>query len=215
MKLRTAILSSFALLPLGLAVAAGGCHSSPPPAAPAPAPSPSPAEPPPPPPPVVTPAPVTRIVPIRGVKMMGAQIAMPGEIEFAVGAATIRDTKNSNDVLNALLKILNDNTNVTKLRIEGHTDSDGSADFNQKLSESRAKAVVKWLTDKGIDAKRLNAVGCASRDPLAPNTTEENKQKNRRTEFDVEEIDGKPAPGVTAACAPNPDRSDASAAATK
>lgn len=66
--------------------------------------------------------------------------------------------------------------------------------------------MVKWLLDKGVEGKRLYAVGCGSRDPLVPNTSAENKQKNRRTELDVEQFDGKQPEGFTAACAPNPGR---------
>jgi OmpA-OmpF porin, OOP family len=144
---------------------------------------------------------------IKGASLAGAEIKLPGDIEFDVAAASIRKgSKSSDETLNALLKILQDNAVLTKVRVEGHTDSDGTEDKNQKLSEARAQAVVKWLVDKGIDAKRLDAVGCGSKDPLVPNTSTENKQKNRRTEFDIEEIGGKPAPGLTGRCEPNPGR---------
>lgn len=135
--------------------------------------------------------------------MVGAQLDIPGEIEFDVGAATIKDTPASHAVLDAALKALQD-PDITKVRVEGHTDSDGNPASNMALSEKRANAVISWLTGKGIDAKRLHGVGCAAKDPLVPNTTAENKQKNRRTEFDVEEIDGKKPDGYTEACAPNP-----------
>jgi OOP family OmpA-OmpF porin len=136
--------------------------------------------------------------------MVGAQLDIPGEIEFDVGAATIRDTANSQAVLNAALKALSMSMAITRLRVEGHTDSDGTPAGNLTLSEKRATNVVAWLTSKGVDAKRLHPVGCGSKDPLAPNTSVENKQMNRRTEFDVEDIDGKKPDGYTEACAPNP-----------
>jgi OOP family OmpA-OmpF porin len=167
---------------VGLAVAA--CSPPPPPPPPPPQPKAEPALPP----------------------LTGAQIETAGDIEFDVAAATIRDTKTSREVLAAVAKVIQDTPRFTKVRVEGHTDADGTEATNQKLSEDRAAAVVKWLGEHGVAAGRLHSVGCAARDPLAPNTSAENKQKNRRTEFDVEEIDGKPAPGVTAACAPNPSR---------
>ncbi|MGH7294935.1 MAG: OmpA family protein, partial [Polyangiaceae bacterium] len=133
-----------------------------------------------------------------------AQLDIPGEIEFDKGAATIRDTPGSHAVLDTALKILSTSPTITRVRIEGHTDSDGSKDLNLTLSEQRANSVIAWLTQKGIDAKRLHGVGCGAKDPLVPNTNDANKQKNRRTEFDVEEIDGKRPDGFTEACAPNP-----------
>jgi outer membrane protein OmpA-like peptidoglycan-associated protein len=136
--------------------------------------------------------------------MVGAQLDIKGEIEFDVGKATIKDTPGSQQVLNAALQALQNAPQITKLRIEGHTDSDGSAALNLSLSEERAKSVIAWLTSKGVDAKRLVGKGCGSKDPIAPNTTPDNKQKNRRTEFDVEEIDGKKPDGFTEACVANP-----------
>jgi outer membrane protein OmpA-like peptidoglycan-associated protein len=136
--------------------------------------------------------------------MVGAQLDIPGEIEFDVGAATIKDTPNSHRVLDAAFDALSHSPQITRIRVEGHTDSDGAKDLNLSLSEKRAGSVIAWLTGKGIDAKRLHGVGCGARDPLVPNTSVENKQKNRRTEFDVEEIDGKKPDGFTEACAPNP-----------
>jgi outer membrane protein OmpA-like peptidoglycan-associated protein len=138
--------------------------------------------------------------------MTGAQLDIQGDIEFDTGKATIRDTPASQSVLNQVLKILQTAPQLTKLRIEGHTDSDGKPDQNQKVSDDRAAAVVKWLVDKGIPAGRLTATGCAAKDPLVANDTPEHKQRNRRTEFDVEEMDGKQPPGYTAPCKPNPSR---------
>ena len=71
-----------------------------------------------------------------------------------------------------------------KLEIAGHTDNTGDKAHNEKLSEARAQAVVKALVAKyGIDAKRLSAKGYGDSKPVAPNTTEDNKAKNRRVEL--------------------------------
>ncbi|TLM77391.1 DUF937 domain-containing protein [Microbulbifer harenosus] len=78
-----------------------------------------------------------------------------------------------------LIAIMQENPGLA-IAIEGHTDSDGDAGANQKLSESRAQAVMKMLTDAGIDASRVTAVGVGSANPVADNSTEEGKQKNRR-----------------------------------
>jgi OOP family OmpA-OmpF porin len=70
-----------------------------------------------------------------------------------------------------------------KLRIEGHTDATGDAAHNRKLSLARAESVVKAITAKQIAADRLSAVGKGPDQPLADNTTEEGKAKNRRVEL--------------------------------
>ena len=143
---------------------------------------------------------------LNGVTLAGAQIIAIGDIEYDKDLATIRDTKASRDVLEAILKIMNDNPMITKLRIESHTDSDGTAEHNEDLSQRRAAEVHSWLVNKGINSARIDAFGCGSRDPLVPNTSPENKQRNRRTEFDLEELEGKAADMLTAKCEPNPHR---------
>src|SRR5262245_10630317 len=93
----------------------------------------SPPPPPPKPPPKVAPPPLPQLT--------GAQIETIGDIEFDTGASTLRDSKKSDEVLHAVAKILKDTPRFTKIRVEGHTDSDGSAASNQSLSELRAAAV--------------------------------------------------------------------------
>ncbi|WP_226668286.1 OmpA family protein [Microbulbifer aggregans] len=78
-----------------------------------------------------------------------------------------------------LIKIMQEFPGLA-IALEGHTDSSGDAAANQKLSESRAQAVMKMLTDAGIDTSRVTASGMGSSSPIADNTTEEGKQKNRR-----------------------------------
>ena len=71
-----------------------------------------------------------------------------------------------------------------KLEVSGHTDNTGDKAHNLKLSEDRAQAVVKALTASyGIDGKRLVAKGYGDAKPVAPNTNDENKAKNRRVEL--------------------------------
>jgi len=72
---------------------------------------------------------------------------------------------------------------ATRVEISGHTDSDGASAFNQKLSERRAQAVVKYLTGKGVGFSRMDAVGYGETQPVAPNDSAANKAKNRRIEF--------------------------------
>lgn len=74
-----------------------------------------------------------------------------------------------------------------KVEISGHTDNVGSEKDNQLLSENRAKAVVEYLTAKGIEPKRLSYRGYGSSQPVADNTTEEGRAQNRRVELKVVE----------------------------
>ena len=98
--------------------------------------------------------------------------------KFEVGKADLND--DAKFVLHDLVKILNKQPQL-RLKIEGHTSDEGDANFNQKLSETRAKAVVDFLVSKGISADRLEYVGKGSSEPLDPN----NREINRRTEIIV------------------------------
>ncbi|MGD0528243.1 MAG: OmpA family protein, partial [Polyangiaceae bacterium] len=118
--------------------------------------------------------------------------------------ATIQETEKTHHMLHRVVRLLKKYPNIQEVRVEGHTDSDGNPDANKALSKARAEAVVAWLVAKGIDPARLHPHGCGATDPLVPNTTPENKAKNRRTEFDVTRLDGKRPDGFTEACAPNP-----------
>jgi outer membrane protein OmpA-like peptidoglycan-associated protein len=71
-----------------------------------------------------------------------------------------------------------------KLHVVGHTDNQGKTDYNIDLSKRRAASVVRELTTKsGIAATRLDAFGCGLYSPVAPNTTDEGREKNRRVEL--------------------------------
>ncbi len=70
-----------------------------------------------------------------------------------------------------------------RFSVEGHTDSDGDAQWNQRLSQERAESVVRRLVEMGIDADRLTARGWEASKPVADNSTDEGKALNRRVEF--------------------------------
>ena len=72
-----------------------------------------------------------------------------------------------------------------KIELGGHTDSQGSAPYNQSLSERRAKAVVDFVTKAGISGARLVSAGYGEVEPIATNDTKEGRQLNRRTEFKI------------------------------
>lgn len=86
--------------------------------------------------------------------------------------------------LDQIVKILKDNPNF-KLEIAGHTDNIGTDESNMTLSQNRAASVVNYLIAKGIDKSRLVAKGYGKNKPVADNSTEEGRQKNRRVEFKI------------------------------
>jgi OOP family OmpA-OmpF porin len=101
-------------------------------------------------------------------------------IHFETGKASI--VPDSESVLGEIVKMLQQNPDV-KLSVEGHTDNVGAAAGNQTLSEKRAQAVVSWLTTHGVQAARLSAKGWGQSKPVADNTTDDGRAKNRRVEL--------------------------------
>jgi outer membrane protein OmpA-like peptidoglycan-associated protein len=93
-----------------------------------------------------------------------------------------------------------------RIMISGHTDTDGTREYNLELSQRRANTVKAYLVSKGIDAGRIETRGAAFDEPIADNETKEGKQKNRRIEFKILEGTGSaaPAPATTPAAAPAP-----------
>jgi OmpA-OmpF porin, OOP family len=115
------------------------------------------------------------------------QIKILDQVKFKVGSAALEQGKDSLEILEAVLAVLNAHPEVKKVRIEGHTDKTGSAQLNKKLSADRAASVVKWLTGKGIAKERLTSVGHGPDRPIDTNDTEQGKKNNRRVEFHIEE----------------------------
>ena len=192
---------SFLLVAAGVAASmfALGCRTPPPQEPPPPQPTAAPAPTPDPPP-----APAADDPSFVGLPLTGSQIDVLGNIEFDTDKATIRQTPQTLGILTTLATAGKAYPQITLLRVTGNTDSDGNEAHNQQLSEERAQSVVKWLVDNGIDSKRLMGVGCGSKNAIAPNTTPEGKQRNRRTEFFIEEALGRPFKYKTTPCTPNP-----------
>lgn len=101
-------------------------------------------------------------------------------INFDTGKSTIK--KESLPIIDQIIEMLKQAPDI-KLSIDGHTDSDGKNDSNQKLSEQRALAVVNAIVKSGIDKERLSSAGFGEEKPIADNSTEEGKAKNRRVEL--------------------------------
>jgi outer membrane protein OmpA-like peptidoglycan-associated protein len=77
------------------------------------------------------------------------------------------------------------NYNQVDIVVEGYTDDIGSDEYNMRLSELRAKEVAKILIESGVDPKRVSYVGYGKSKPKVPNTSEENRAKNRRVEIRI------------------------------
>lgn len=101
-------------------------------------------------------------------------------ITFDVGRSTIKPE--SMGEINRIVKLMTENPDL-KFSVEGHTDSTGNEASNQTLSEARSKAIVDKLVELGISADRLTASGKGQTSPIADNSTDEGRAKNRRVEF--------------------------------
>ncbi len=101
-------------------------------------------------------------------------------INFDTGKAIIRP--DSEPIIDQIVQMMKTTANL-ELSVEGHTDNVGDSKSNQVLSENRASAVVKAIVAQGIDAKRLSASGHGQDKPIADNSTEEGRAKNRRVEL--------------------------------
>jgi OmpA-OmpF porin, OOP family len=116
-------------------------------------------------------------------------------VEFELASATLRDE--STPVLSAVEEVLTKRPDVTRLRVEGHTDDRGTRASNRALSQRRAEAVVAWLVAHGVAAERLEARGYGPDRPLASNGTEAGRQANRRVEFHIVQSASPAAEGPT------------------
>jgi outer membrane protein OmpA-like peptidoglycan-associated protein len=106
-------------------------------------------------------------------------------ILFETGKSIL--TAGSYTELERLFNILKENAEI-KIEISGHTDITGSEPLNLKLSEARAKAVVEYLVQKGIERTRIESKGYGSLQPIADNKTAAGRAKNRRVEFKILEF---------------------------
>ncbi len=112
-------------------------------------------------------------------------LVMPGDVTFETNSASL----NSNffEVLDSVALVLNEYKS-TLVSVAGYTDSTGSADYNQKLSERRASTVALYLHTRGVAQERLAAVGHGESKPVADNNTAEGRARNRRVEITLDPI---------------------------
>lgn len=105
-----------------------------------------------------------------------------GNIYFNSGSARLQP--DSDFVLRRIVEIIERCPDL-RIQISGHTDSDGSSDYNLRLSEERARAVEQYLVERGVDWRRLYTTGFGEDRPMRPNDSAFNKSRNRRIEFSL------------------------------
>ncbi|MFY7707112.1 MAG: OmpA family protein [Flavobacteriales bacterium] len=132
---------------------------------------------------------IYKISKVVGLTSSNAEQFVLKNIEYDFDSANLT-SKAIAELDNVLIKILKENPFI-KIELSSHTDSRGTTEYNNKLSQQRAESVVKYLTTNGIEKDRLIAKGYGERKPIAPNENadgsdnEEGRQKNRRTEFKI------------------------------
>ncbi len=134
------------------------------------------------------------------------EIKINQEVKFKFDSAELLEE--SDTILAAVKQVLDAHPEIKKVRVEGHTDNVGKPAYNKTLSQKRAASVMKWLTDKGIDKKRLVAQGFGQEQPIDSNTTDQGRANNRRVAFTILEREGAPPasdkPATTPVPAPAP-----------
>jgi len=109
-------------------------------------------------------------------------VTFKSDFLFDVNSSTIM--AGANDEIERVAQVLNQYPQTT-IRIAGHTDSTGSDAYNQKLSERRAMAIKDALAGMGVDPHRMTTIGYGKSKPIASNSTEAGRMKNRRVEIRI------------------------------
>lgn len=116
------------------------------------------------------------------VRITHEQIEITEKIQFEVAKSRILPV--SYGILNQVAQVMRDYPAIS-IRIEGHTDSDGSDTYNQKLSQQRATAVLDYLVGQSLDRSRMVAIGLGETQPIDTNRTADGRSSNRRVEFHI------------------------------
>jgi outer membrane protein OmpA-like peptidoglycan-associated protein len=111
------------------------------------------------------------------------RILLNDSIHFDTGKDTIKSE--SFPLLDQVARLLEDHTEMKRVRVEGHTDNVGNAGYNKDLSARRATSVVRYLIVKGVDPSRLIPAGYGFEQPIASNATALGRAKNRRVVFTI------------------------------
>jgi outer membrane protein OmpA-like peptidoglycan-associated protein len=118
------------------------------------------------------------------VQIENERLSLRDSVHFDTGKDTIQSA--SFKLLDQVAALLNEHTELKKIRIEGHTDNVGSGSYNKDLSLRRARSVVRYLAEKGkVAPSRLEAAGYGFERPVASNATAAGRSKNRRVDFTI------------------------------
>jgi outer membrane protein OmpA-like peptidoglycan-associated protein len=109
-------------------------------------------------------------------------VTLADAVLFAFGSAELRPEAEA--PLTAVVDLVSQHPGA-QVEVDGHTDSVGGVEYNRSLSQQRAAAVADWLAGHGVPRAQLHATGYGSTRPVAPNDTDENRQRNRRVELTV------------------------------
>ncbi len=112
-------------------------------------------------------------------------LVMPGDVTFETDSASL-DSKFF-AVLDSVAIVLN-KYNSTLVSVAGHTDSTGTSEYNQQLSEKRATTVAMYLHTRKVAQERLSAIGYGEARPVASNSTTDGRARNRRVEITLDPI---------------------------
>ncbi|HWO19802.1 MAG TPA: OmpA family protein [Kofleriaceae bacterium] len=117
------------------------------------------------------------------VEVRDNRIEISEKIQFEQNKATIVSV--SFDLLDEVAAVILKHSFIKKIRIEGHASADGIAAYNRKLSDDRARSVMRYLVKQGVPKEQLVARGYGSDKPIADNRTAVGREKNRRVEFNI------------------------------
>jgi outer membrane protein OmpA-like peptidoglycan-associated protein len=124
---------------------------------------------------------------LKQVKLRDNHIEIGEKIQFALAESQILPV--SFGLLDEVAKVIQENPHVQKISIEGHASDEGDDTYNLNLSKARAEAVRVYLVSKGVAADRLSSTGFGESKPLAANDSPQNREKNRRVEFNITKQD--------------------------
>ena len=117
------------------------------------------------------------------VKITDTQLLVSSKIYFDYNKTSIKEV--SFPILDAVAEALIANPYIRKILVEGHTDNEGTEEYNRGLSEKRARAVMQYLISKDVPKERLSYKGYGFSRPKASNDSEVGKAINRRVEFTI------------------------------
>jgi outer membrane protein OmpA-like peptidoglycan-associated protein len=112
-------------------------------------------------------------------------LVMPGDVTFETNSSSLDSSFFS--VLDSVATVLQEYKS-TLVTVAGHTDSTGSAEYNNQLSEKRATTVALYLHGRGVVKERLASIGYGEAHPVAGNDTAEDRARNRRVEITLDPI---------------------------